>query len=70
MHLLTIGILVGIWIITLISELFISESKTQVYGYLHSYLQSDPRTAERLSKFDTFWYWVQLIDHDVHFSYN
>lgn len=35
MHLTTLGILAGIWpcgIITLISELFISESKTQVYG--------------------------------------
>ena len=63
--LITLGILAGIWpcgIITLISELFISESKTQVYGYLHSYLQDDPRTAERLSKLDTFLY---LFLHNI-----
>ena len=41
-----------------------SESKTQVYGYLHSYLQDDPRTVERLSKLDTILY---LFLHNIVF---
>ena len=46
------GILAGVWpcgVITLLSELFISESKSQVYGHLHSFLQSAPNTADNLS---------------------
>ena len=40
---LHIGILAGMWpcgIITLVRELFLAESKSQVYGHLHQYLQS------------------------------
>ena len=38
-----IGILAGIWpcgVITIIRELFIAESKSQVYGHLHQFLQN------------------------------
>ena len=47
------GILAGMWpcgIITLVRELFIAESKSQVYGHLHQFLQQQPNTAHRLSK--------------------
>ena len=37
-------------IVTLISELFLAESKAQVYGHLHQFLQSVPTTASNLSK--------------------
>ena len=44
----SIGILAAIWpcgVITLIDELFVAESKTQVYGSLHAYLHSNPVTT-------------------------
>lgn len=47
------GIFAGMWpcgIVTLISELFLAESKAQVYGHLHQFLQSVPTTASNLSK--------------------
>ena len=47
------GILAGMWpcgIVTLISELFLAESKSQVYGHLHQFLQSVPTIATNLSK--------------------
>ena len=48
------GILAGIWpcgVITLIRELFTAESKGQVYGHLHQFLQSHSHTASNLRKF-------------------
>lgn len=58
LHLVTIyacniGILAGMWpcgTITLLRELFLAESKSQVYGHLHQFLQSVPSTASNLSK--------------------
>ena len=47
-----LGVLAGMWpcgIITLVRELFIAESKSQVYGHLHQFLQDQPYTAHRLS---------------------
>ena len=47
------GILAGMWpcgVVTLISELFLAESKCQVYGHLHQFLQSVPASAANLSK--------------------
>ena len=46
-----IGILAGMWpcgVISFIRELFIAESKAQVYGHLHQFLQSNPDTAKKL----------------------
>ena len=37
-------------IITFVRELFVAESKAQVYGHLLQFLQSAPSTAGRLSK--------------------
>lgn len=36
-------------IITMVRELFGSESKSQVYGHIHDYLRNAPHTAEKLS---------------------
>lgn len=47
------GILAGIWpcgIVTLLSELFIAESKSQVYGALHSLFMDAPSAAAKISK--------------------
>lgn len=47
------GVLAGLWpcgVIAMVSELFISESKSQVYGNLHDFLQASPETAKKLSK--------------------
>lgn len=52
-----IGILAGIWpcgIVTLLSELFIAESKSQVYGALHSFFLNAPNAAARISKSYTY----------------
>ncbi len=41
----------GMWpcgVITLLRELFLAESKAQVYGHLHQFLQSAPATASNL----------------------
>jgi hypothetical protein len=38
-------------VITLLNELFISESKSQVYGQLHDYLRIAPLTAQNLSTY-------------------
>ena len=43
----------GMWpcgIITLVREIFLAESKSQVYGHLHSFLQGAPETSSHLSK--------------------
>lgn len=51
-----IGILAGLWpcgTISLLCELFIAESKAQVYGHLHSALQEAPGTRDNLSKHST-----------------
>ena len=53
----TIGILAGMWpcgIITFIRELFIAESKSQVYGHLHDFLLINEGAASSLSKFTNF----------------
>ena len=47
------GILAGIWpcgTITLLAELFISESKAQVYGAVHDFLRSNPDSTGGISK--------------------
>lgn len=47
------GILAAMWpcgVVTFVRELFLAESKSQVYGHLHQYLQSNPVTASHLSK--------------------
>ena len=52
-HYYTTGILAGMWpcgIITFIRELFIAESKSQVYGHVHNFLQNSQETASCLSK--------------------
>ena len=38
-------------VITSLSELFNSESKSQVYGYLHDFLRNLPEVASKLSMF-------------------
>ena len=48
-----IGILAGIWpcgIITLADELFLTESKSQVYGCIHSLIHANPTTTSEISK--------------------
>lgn len=48
-----IGVLAGMWpcgIITFVYELYLSESKAQVYAYLHEYLQNNLRVSSDLSK--------------------
>jgi hypothetical protein len=37
-------------VITCFNELFVSESKSQVYAYLHEFLRSAPAMASNLSK--------------------
>ena len=52
-YLLPPGILAGLWpygVISFVRELFLSKSKSQVYGHLHQFLQSQLATASRLSK--------------------
>ena len=47
------GVLAAMWpcgIITLLCELFISESKSQVYAHLHQFLQSSQEASSKLSK--------------------
>ena len=46
-----IGILAGMrpcGVIVLLSELFTTESKTQVYGCLHNYYSRHPTTANKI----------------------
>ncbi len=52
------GILAGIWpcgVITLLAELFVSESKAQVYGALHDYLCTNMAATNDISKFCHIW---------------
>lgn len=47
------GILAGMWpcgVITWLNELFVSESKSQVYGQLHDFLKTAPITASNISR--------------------
>ena len=47
------GVLAGIWpcgIVTLLNELYISESKSQVYGAIHSFMRVNEATLTELSK--------------------
>ena len=71
-----IGILVGMWpcgVIALLRELFLAESKAQVYGHLHEFLKSAPAAAANLSMYSSIssvWYAVLLqIFHAVQ-AYN
>lgn len=51
---LCVGLLAGIWpcgVITMLSELYVAESKTQVYGALHDYLSRNSTEFSELSKF-------------------
>ena len=52
-HVFLQGILAGIWpcgTITLLAELFISESKAQVYGALHDFLQSNADATKDINE--------------------
>lgn len=52
----TIGILAGIWpcgTITLLDELFRAESKSQVYGSVHSFIHSNGVSTSNISKHST-----------------
>ena len=43
-----VGLLAGMWpcgVITILDELFKSESKSQVYGCLHGFFHNNPSTA-------------------------
>ena len=47
------GIFAGVWpcgIVTIIGELYGSESLTQVYGFLHSYMHDNADKLSDLSK--------------------
>ena len=49
-----VGLLAGIWpcgMITMLSELYIAESKTQVYAALHDYLSRNSSIFSELSEF-------------------
>ena len=57
----SIGVLAAIWpcgIITLVDELFIAESKTQVYGSLHSFLHCNPITTATIGNFIHCFNWL------------
>ena len=41
-------------IIVLLSELYIAESKSQVYGYLHNYYVRYPHAAQKVSNEPSF----------------
>ena len=41
-------------VIVLVTELFIAESKTQVYGCLHNYLARFPNAAKELGKHNSY----------------
>lgn len=48
-----VGILAGMrpcGVIVLLGELFVSESKNQVYGYLHSFFAMHPDVAKSIGK--------------------
>lgn len=49
-----VGILAGLrpcGVIVLLSELFTSESKAQVYAYLHEFLRNNLSISNRLGKY-------------------
>ena len=51
------GVLAGIWpsgTITLLSELFVAESKSQVYGNLHAFLHNNSESTSKLGKTKSF----------------
>ena len=39
-----------VYIVTLLAELFISESKSQVYGAVHDFIRCNPEATEDISK--------------------
>ena len=56
MYLLT-GIVAGMWpcgVITFLSELYVAESKTQVYGALHDFMQKNTAHLSQLRMFPPF----------------
>lgn len=42
--------------VTMVGELFSAESKTQVYGSLHTFLQENKDETKTIGKFVTVWY--------------
>ena len=54
---ISIGILAGIWpcgVITLLAELFVSESMSQVYGALHNFLHTNSKETMNVGKIDLY----------------
>ena len=52
-HMYYIGLLAGIWpcgVITMIDELYKTESKSQVYGCLHGFVHSNPINTSSIGK--------------------
>ena len=53
---LSIGVLAGIWpcgVVIFVAELFVSESKSQVYGILHDFCQTNADSTKNISKYHT-----------------
>ena len=51
------GILAGIWpcgIITLAEELFLAESKSQVYGSIHSFMEMNQTSTSDISRLKVY----------------
>lgn len=51
------GILAGIWpcsVITLLAELFVSESMSQVYGALHNFLHMNSKETMDVGKIELY----------------
>ena len=54
-----VGLLAGIWpcgTITLIVELFTSESISQVYGCLHGFIHTNPTNTESIRRYTPYRY--------------
>ena len=52
-----LGILAGLrpcGVIVMLSELFTSESKSQVYAYIHEFLRNNDSVSKKLSKYMKF----------------
>ena len=63
-HTTSSGVLARIWPcgVVLLRELFITESKVQVYGHLHEFLQEHPDTAQKLSELSLAAYFFSPIN--------
>ena len=63
---LHIGILAGMWpcgVITLIRELFIAESKSQVYGHLHQFLQNTSLQPSKIRHLNALKHASNLLEY-------